>query len=386
MKNRGLFSPVIVMFLSRGVRHLFSPPKNYLIHFISATKHNLTAISFDSRINPNPRIMNCPNCRAEDFRIVVPQNAISEEIDIRERFVLDRIMGNVTKAELKDKTDFVHNTSADILVCRSCQVLARGEEAESYKRHYEEDHYDEQVMDHLLKRYIQAFREKKKYREMLPIGSSVLEIGSHVGGFLHVAREWGWDSIGVDIGRDIAQFVNKKGYRTYNKSVEECGFKDGQFDGIFIWNCFEQLSDPHGSLETIKRILKPQGILVIRVPNGLFYMLCEMILETKRKVQVALQGNDPVIQALAYNNLLGFPHQYGYSGSNLDSLLQKHGFTPIKRANSALITLPLAKTPSWAIEEEKGVLLTLESLAQGITNVYPETLLGPWIEITYQKN
>ena len=91
-------------------------------------------------------------------------------------------------------------------------------------------------------------------------------------------------------------------------------------------------------------------------------------------------------QALAYNNLLGFPHQYGYSGPNLDYLHQKYGFKTINRVNSELITLPSARTPSWAIEEEKRILSALESLAQGVTNVYPEALLGPWIEITYQKN
>ena len=80
-------------------------------------------------MSPNPKIMNCPNCRSEDFKTVVLQSAISEEIDMRERFILDRIMGDVTKAELKDKTDFVHNTSVEILACRSCQVLARREEA-----------------------------------------------------------------------------------------------------------------------------------------------------------------------------------------------------------------------------------------------------------------
>lgn len=330
--------------------------------------------------------MKCPSCDQTDFKTEVPQGAIAEEITLREKFVLNRIDGDVQTGELKDKTDFIHTNVADILSCTNCQVLMRADIEKDFKLRYEDDPYEEEVMEHLLERYIQAFREKKEYRKVLPSKSDVLEIGSHVGGFLHIAQEWGWHPVGVDIGKDIAQFANKKGYRTYDKPIEECDLKDGEFDGIFIWNCFEQLPDPSGSLATIGRILKPQGVLVIRVPNGLFYRLCETILETKRKVQAALQENDPVVQALAYNNLLGFPHQYGYSGPNLDHLLQKHDFKPIKRVNSELITLPSTRTPLWAIEEEKHVLSTVESLAQIVENAYPETLLGPWIEITYQKN
>ncbi len=331
--------------------------------------------------------MRCPSCDQADFKIEVSQGAIADEIALRERFVLRRIEGDVQTAELKDKTDFIHTAVENILSCTNCGVLVRSDiEDENFKSSYEEDPYDEQVMEHLLQRYIQAFREKEKYKKMLPSESDVLEIGSHVGGFLHVAQEWGWNPVGVDIGKDIARFANKKGYRTYDKPVEQCDFKDGQFDGIFIWNCFEQLPNPRGSLESISKILKPEGVLVIRVPNGLFYLLCEAILDTKRKVQTALQESDPIVQALAYNNLLGFPHQYGYSGPNLDYLHQKYGFKTINRVNSELITLPSARTPSWAIEEEKRILSALESLAQGVTNVYPEALLGPWIEITYQKN
>ncbi|HLJ75716.1 MAG TPA: hypothetical protein VKU62_14075 [Thermoanaerobaculia bacterium] len=43
---------------------------------------------------------------------------------------------------------------------------------------------------------------------------AIVEVGSYVGGFLHVAREWGWDAIGVDVDRDTSHFAQAHGYAT----------------------------------------------------------------------------------------------------------------------------------------------------------------------------
>ena len=200
-----------------------------------------------------------------------------------------------------------------------------------------------------------------------------------------MAKEWGWRAIGLDIGRDVSKFANAKGYITYSQPLEKCFFPKESFGGIFIWNCFEQIPEPHASLEKIKGSLKPNGVLVIRTPNGLFYRLCEIILEIRRSSSSQPDDGDIIVKALGYNGLLGFPYQYGYSSPNLNSLIQQYGFQPIRMLNSAVITLPLPKTPEWAIEEEQGIVKMLQNLAQFFSKIYPDTLTGPWMEITYRK-
>lgn len=331
-------------------------------------------------------VMKCPSCDGEDLEVAIPANIIRQEIYLRERFVLNRIAEKVTFAELKDRMDFVHNSNVDILPCTRCHVLLRKMDEGNFKKRYEEDSYDDHVMEYFLKIYIETFREKESfYRVLLPKGANVLEIGSYVGGFLHVAREWGWRATGLDIGRDISRFTNAKGYTTYAQPLEECYFPNKSFDGVFIWNCFEQIIEPHASLEKIKSILKPNGVLVIRIPNGLFYRLCEIILEVRRNSSSQLDDGDLIIKALGYNGLLGFPYQYGYSSPSLSNLVQQYGFQLIGMLNSTHITLPLPKTSEWAIEEKQKILGMLQNLAQSFSKIYPDSLAGPWMEISYRK-
>ena len=100
-------------------------------------------------------------------------------------------------------------------------------------------------------------------------------------------------------------------------TLEDSSLSRGAFDAVFIWNCFEQLPDPEDTLKTVRRMLKPSGLLVIRVPNLSFYRALRHSRDLGRK-------------ALAYNNLLGFPYLYGYSMRTLDWLMQRMGFEHVR--------------------------------------------------------
>ena len=51
-------------------------------------------------------IMKCPSCGGRDLEIAIPQENIRQEIYLREKFVSNRIIGEATLAELKDRIDF----------------------------------------------------------------------------------------------------------------------------------------------------------------------------------------------------------------------------------------------------------------------------------------
>ena len=89
---------------------------------------------------------------------------------------------------------------------------------------------------------------------------------------------------------------------------------------------------------------------------------------------------------MGYNNLLGFPYQYGYSSPNLNHLVEQYSFQPIQELNSELITLPSPGTPQWVRKEEYETLTMLQALSQFFSEIYPNTLSAPWIEVTYQKS
>lgn len=70
------------------------------------------------------------------------------------------------------------------------------------------------------------------------------------------------DSIGVDIVKidgfvDVIHDLNKIPYP----------FKNGSISEIYFYHVLEHLSDPLGVMEEIFRLLKPQGILYMKVPH-----------------------------------------------------------------------------------------------------------------------
>lgn len=223
---------------------------------------------------------------------------------MRECFVNQRLPRLPVDGVLKDLTQFFHNGQADILLCAGCALLVRKEYEAPPSETYSDESYDPASVERVYPRYLRAFHAKEEpYRKLLAPGARVLEIGSHYGAFLQTAQEWGWHAEGVDIGKDTSRFVRSKGFFVHTQEIRDCGFDGGSFDGVFIWNCFEQIAAPKPVLLESRRILEPGGLLALRTPNGLFYRLCESLLANEG---LERDKADFLKEAMAYNNLLGF--------------------------------------------------------------------------------
>jgi SAM-dependent methyltransferase len=318
----------------------------------------------------------CPSCRRDDLELLVSADAVAEEIELRRRFFAARIDGYVEAAQQKDRVDVAQNEPADVRVCRDCGIVVRGRgDAGRFQR----DVYAPHVMEQMLRTYIDEFRAREpRVRPLLRDGARVVEVGSYVGGFLHVAAEWGWDALGLDVGEDTSHFSRTKGYPTRTASLEHCRFDEASFDGVFIWNTFEQIADPRALLAEVRRVLRPGGVLAIRTPNALFYAMCEAFLDLQRPRP--LDDHDPIVVALGHANLLGFPHLYGFSAASLDRLVESYGFTRAAHVSSRHIPPTRHRLTATArIEEEKvnEAVARLEATAG-------EIVAGPWFEATYR--
>jgi SAM-dependent methyltransferase len=217
-------------------------------------------------------------------------------------------------------------------------------------------------MAQVYPRYVQAFRNKEKaYRELLRPNADVVELGPHLGAFLQVAEEWNWNPIGIDVGKDTTEFMRQSGLTVVNGTIDDARLKDGSQDAILIWNCFEQLEEPMETLRTAHRVLRPHGLLTVRVPNVAFYQ--------------ALRGRAKKV--LAYNNLLGFPYLYGYTLDTLNRLLARAGFDHVRGFNSELVTMPFADLTEPVINEQHRVSQQAAEVSNHIQ--------GPWIEGVYRR-
>jgi len=302
----------------------------------------------------------CPCCGRGNFVTRYSSFQIREEIDARASFVNQWFDHKPKKIELMDLTEFMHGGPGRLLACAHCGLLRREEDSEP---HYADDVYDPDLLNHLYPRYVAAFRAKEKdYRDLLPPRAGVVELGSHVGAFLEVAERWDWRPIGLDIGRYTSAFARSKGLTVRRKAIEDSSLRGHGLDALFIWNCFEQMEDPGSTLRSAQRLLKPHGLLVVRVPNVKFY--------ERWRAQGARRA---ALRGLAYNNLLGFPYLFGYSPPALLRLLARNGFEPFEWHNSSLLTIPFPDLPA-VVERESSVVNRVLSSDRA-------SLTGPWIEV-----
>ncbi len=299
--------------------------------------------------------------------MLVPASKVEEECRLRERFIKERLTRPASPDELKDLTEFFHGERADILQCANCSLLVRDELEPPPAQTYSQDEYDPSVMERLYPLYLDAFRRKEQcYRSLLPERARVVEVGSHYGAFLQTAREWGWQAEGVDVGKDTRRFAQSKGFTVHLGELSDCKFPPSSLNGVFIWNCFEQIEDPKPLLRECRRILQPNGLLTVRTPNGLFYRVCQKLFADET---LERRASEFLIEALGYNNLLGFPYLCGHSAATLQRMIEPFAFTLDGTLNSELLTLPLPESPDWVNDEEHRI--------NGM-------LTGSWIEVSFR--
>jgi SAM-dependent methyltransferase len=313
----------------------------------------------------------CPVCQGSQFRLAVRLEEIQREIELRESFVRSRLEGKPSLPEAKDLLDFMHGDPAALFECSTCGLLTRAESESLNASTYEEDVNDPVLMRSVYPRYLAFFRKKERaLRDLLPPRARVLELGSHLGAFLQAAEEWTWRATGLDVGRDTTAFARSQGLHVLRDTIEDARLPSREFDAVFIWNCFEQIPDPQPMLALARRVLKPHGLLIVRVPNAHGY---------KR-----LRTQDRATPVLAYNNLLGFPYLFGYTERNLRRLLAGSGFGTVRGFDSELITMPFPDRARKTTEEQREISRFTATWSRRESQ--KEEMAGPWIELIARKN
>jgi 2-polyprenyl-3-methyl-5-hydroxy-6-metoxy-1,4-benzoquinol methylase len=98
-------------------------------------------------------------------------------------------------------------------------------------------------------------------------GSTILDIGCGTGEFLNFMKGKGWETTGIEPAREPRTYAKE----TYDLAVfgEEKLEKlsVNSFDVITMWHVLEHVHDLNGRIEQIKKILSPDGLLVIAIPN-----------------------------------------------------------------------------------------------------------------------
>ncbi len=115
------------------------------------------------------------------------------------------------------------------------------------------------------------YGQNKRRRDVIrkKSGGKLLDVGCASGAFLENFKAFsGFELYGVEINSQAADAARKLGLDIRTGTLKEASFSADFFDVITMWDVLEHLHDPVASLNEIWRILKPGGVIVMRVPNG----------------------------------------------------------------------------------------------------------------------
>lgn len=160
----------------------------------------------------------------------------------------------------------VYNKSYDMLVTSptpKIEDLGKYYESEDYISHTDGKRSLFEKMYQWVKSY--ALGQKVKLITKLNRGTgTLLDVGSGTGDFLATAKKANWLVEGTEPNNDAKELARKKGILLKDNSKE---FGDSTFDVITMWHVLEHIPNLKDQIQELKRLLKPNGHIIIAVPN-----------------------------------------------------------------------------------------------------------------------
>lgn len=155
----------------------------------------------------------------------------------------------------------------------------------------------------------------------------LLDVGCGMGFFLKLMKEHGWSVDGIEPAPEAAKHARETlGLPIFEGTIEKAVLQDGSYDLVTLWYVLEHVPNPHEIIERCSKLLKPGGVLIIRVPNQNI-------------------GIDVCLDRLGLQKyfLMNPPrHLFDWSPKTLGKMLKKYGFSVLSIRNG----IP-RKTGTW---------------------------------------
>ena len=164
--------------------------------------------------------------------------------------------------------EVMKNLKYDMLVTSPVPVdLENYYKSENYISHTDSkntifDKAYQKVKTHTLKKkvsLINSFQTQEK---------TILDIGAGTGDFLVSCKKSDWEVFGIEPSREARSIAEEKNV-VLEKEIK--AYADKKFDVITLWHVLEHVENLPEYIETIKTLLKENGVLVVAVPNHKSY-------------------------------------------------------------------------------------------------------------------
>lgn len=178
-----------------------------------------------------------------------------------------------TKHILTAKDYLVTGENFQIDSCQECGLrftnprpdddqLAGYYDSEEYISHSDEDNSLVGRLYKIARSF--ALKRKRKLIEKLSPNERLLDVGCGTGYFIDYCKQNGWQVNGVE-PNDLARSQAEE--KTNIKIQQDLAEVKGSFGVITLWHVLEHLPNLEETLNQLKSILAPGGVLIIAVPN-----------------------------------------------------------------------------------------------------------------------
>jgi SAM-dependent methyltransferase len=177
----------------------------------------------------------------------------------------------------------------------------------------------------------------RNYREELelieahaPGTGRFLDVGCNMGMLLRIARDRGWDAIGVEPSPALHRIATEElGLEVHNCFLDAVPAAEYEsFDVVALSDVFEHVSNPREFLSTAARYLKPDGFLYVKVPNARWNLLKQRIANVRRGI-------------IARTIWDSYEHVVHYTDATLKEMLRVSGYEPVVVTVSRPVQLPV---------------------------------------------
>jgi SAM-dependent methyltransferase len=259
-----------------------------------------------------------------------------------------------------------------LVECAGCGLLYEGTPAAGVVRRArmsdEERRFEERVAQRRTPHFVRLLHA-------LGRPGRLLDVGTGVGELLRLAREAGWQAVGIEVDPAVVAYARHRGLDVRLGQLATLGLSAASFDVVTLWNVLDVVPDPLAELGECRRLLAPDGRIFIRVPNAPVQRAAMRLTHTASALRLGggLAGRPRV---------LGVFHRFNFGARTLRIVLERAGFQDVDVRNSAPIGgdpyLGLGRAGERVLDVGKRVLAGAAGLAALGTG--GRWLLGPSIE------